>query len=231
MREIKISGTIINNSQKWIYDYFGEESTCPNDIEKALKDANGEEVKVIVSSGGGDLISGNEIRYLLKNYNGDLTIHNVSLAASAAAVICTARKCTAEPTSMFMWHNVSLSASGDYNVMDHTSEILKTANKSVAAALVEKTGKSEEECLEIMNKETWFTAQEAKEIGIVDEIIENTNINNNQSNKVNLKLTASFANIIPESVINKMKAKRESKNKSLNEKFINLKYRGLQNEI
>ena len=163
MKDLKIKGVIIPNDDKWIYDLFDYESTCPNDVENFLNQANGEDVRVIVSSGGGDVMAGNDIRFLLKDYKGNLKIHNTSIAASAAAVICSVegRECTAEPTAMFMWHNVATYAEGDYNAMDKTSNVLKVANRAIVQGLVNKTGKSESECLEIMNKETWYTAKDA----------------------------------------------------------------------
>ena len=51
------------------------------------------------------------------------------------------------------------------------SERLKTLNASIASAFVKKTGKSEAEILEMMDRETWLTANQAKEAGIVDAII------------------------------------------------------------
>lgn len=226
MKEIKVKGVIIPNDDKWIYDWYGEDSTCPKDIEKVLKEANGEAVRVIVNSPGGDIFAGGEIRFLLKDYKGDVTIHNVALAASAAAIICTARKCTAEPTAMFMWHNVASIASGDYNIMDKTSEVLKTANKAMSQALIEKTGKSEEECLAIMNKESWYTAHEALQEGIIDGVAGSE-----------LKLVASYSSgLIPQSVIAKMKAQKQEEfiaksNLELQNKFKFLSLGGKTDEI
>lgn len=48
---------------------------------------------------------------------------------------------------------------------------MQTANKAVAAAYLEKTGKSMEELLGIMDAETWMDAQKAVEYGFVDEVM------------------------------------------------------------
>lgn len=50
--------------------------------------------------------------------------------------------------------------------MQQEAEILQTANKAVAAAYLEKTGKSMEELLGIMDAETWMDAQKAVEYGL-----------------------------------------------------------------
>ncbi len=55
--------------------------------------------------------------------------------------------------------------------MTHEAEVLRTANNSIAAAYLEKTGKSMEELLGIMDAETWMDAQKAVEYGFVDEVM------------------------------------------------------------
>ena len=72
-----------------------------------------------------------------------------------------------------------------------------------------KTGKTKEELLSMMNSEKWFTPQEAKEQGFIDEILF---IENDVSNK----LVAGFkANIIPAQIINKMKIEKEQEQLNL----------------
>lgn len=97
----------------------------------------------------------------------------VGMAASAASYIATARKCVMTPVGLYMIHNASGSASGDYHALDKGSEILQTVNKAITAAYVEKTSMSQEKILELMDKETWLTADEAVAYGFVDAIIEN----------------------------------------------------------
>ena len=93
------------------------------------------------------------------------------------------------PTGLFMIHNVSSGATGDYRDMQHQSEVLKTANKSVANAYREKTGMSEAKLLDMMDKETWLSAEDAVKKGFVDEIMfqknEGLNIYNSTGHMIN----------------------------------------------
>jgi len=93
------------------------------------------------------------------------------LAASAASVIAMAGYCEISPTALMMVHNVSSNASGDYHVMEHQADVLKTANKTIAAAYVAKTGMSEADALAMMDKETWVDAQQAVELKLADEVM------------------------------------------------------------
>ena len=171
MRKIEVKGTIVGNADKWIYEWFGMDATCPKDVNAAISEANGEPLLVEINSGGGDVFAGSEIYTALKAYAGTVGINIVGLAASAASVIAQAGHSRISPTALFMVHNVSGSAAGDFHDMQQEAEILQTANKAVAAAYLEKTGKSMEELLGIMDAETWMDAQKAVEYGFVDEVM------------------------------------------------------------
>lgn len=171
MRKIEVKGTIVGNADKWIYEWFGMDATCPKDVNAAIGEANGEPLLVEINSGGGDVFAGSEIYTALKAYTGAVEINIVGLAASAASVIAQAGHSRISPTAFFMVHNVSGSAAGDFHDMQQEAEILQTANKAVAAAYLEKTGKSMEELLGIMDAETWMDAQKAVEYGFVDEVM------------------------------------------------------------
>ena len=171
MRKIEVKGTIVGNADKWIYEWFGMDATCPKDVNAAISEANGEPLLVEINSGGGDVFAGSEIYTALKAYAGTVEINIVGLAASAASVIAQAGHSRISPTALFMVHNVSGSAAGDFHDMQQEAEILQTANKAVAAAYREKTGKSMEELLGIMDAETWMDAQKAVEYGFVDEVM------------------------------------------------------------
>lgn len=171
MRKIEVKGTIVGNADKWIYEWFGMDATCPKDVNAAISEANGEPLLVEINSGGGDVFAGSEIYTALKAYAGTVEINIVGLAASAASVIAQAGHSRISPTALFIVHNVSGSAAGDFHDMQQEAEILQTANKAVAAAYLEKTGKSMEELLGIMDAETWMDAQKAVEYGFVDEVM------------------------------------------------------------
>ncbi len=168
--EINIKGTIIPNDDKGMYNFFGVQSTCPNDVKKALDLAGGENVDIYINSGGGDIFSATEIYSVIRSYKGNTKIHVTGIAASAASVIMCAGSCDISPTSMVMIHNVSTVAGGDFRDFRHESETLRKADKAMCQAYVLKTGKSEDELLALMDKETWFTAKEAVELGLCDEL-------------------------------------------------------------
>lgn len=194
---IDIKGPIITNDDKWIYDWFGVASCCPADIRSQLDDVTDDEsVQVVINSSGGDIFAASEIYDMLAESNATI---KVIFAASAASYIACA--CTSEivPTGMLMIHNVSSYAAGDYNDMAHESDVLLKASKAVATAYQLKTGMSENELIGLMDKETWFTADEAVKKGFIDKVTEYA------EKPKEVKLAASLNGLIPDTIIKQMR--------------------------
>lgn len=164
--KLKINGSIIPNSYKEVYEYYGLEGTAPNDILSELPE--NEDVEITINSYGGSLSAGNEIYTGLMEFTGKVTV-KVIMAGSAASLIAMAgTEVQMSPVGQIMIHNVSMYADGDYREMDKASEILRKSNASLSNAYQLKTGKSREEILSLMDDETWLTAEEAIELGFAD---------------------------------------------------------------
>lgn len=208
MPKIKIKGPIISNNDQWIYDYFDIEATSPGKVENIIEKAEGQDLEVDINSNGGSVFAGSEIYTMLKSYKGNVTVRIVGLAASAASVIAMAgKKVLMSPTAQIMIHNVSAYSEGDYRDMDHTSNILKSANKTIANAYRLKSGMSEEDLLSMMDSETWLTAEKALEHKLIDEVMFSDELN----------LVASINSpMLPMEVINKIRNMKETFNPTTN---------------
>lgn len=216
--DINIKGDIVSDDYAWIYDWLGYNYTSPSIISNAIKEANGEPLNIKINSPGGDIFSASEIYSELRDYKGEVNIKITGIAASAASVISMAGKSSMSPTAQLMVHNVSTSTSGDYRDMDHMSEVLKNANDTIANAYMCKSGMTREQALELMNNETYLTAQKAKELGLIDEIMfEDTN-KVNLSNLLNVNLNGFYnsCSSIPTELLNNLikNAKNQPKNKA-----------------
>lgn len=172
MATINIRGDIVGNDDKWIYEWFDMEATCPRDVKDILEAAEeNEPIEVLVNSGGGSVMAGQEIYSALKG-NSRVTIKIQSMAGSAAGVVAMAGHCLISPVAMIMIHNVSMSgASGDYHDMQKNAEILKQMNAAMANAYAEKSGRPLDEILRMMDRETWLTANQCLEYQFVDGIL------------------------------------------------------------
>ena len=198
MKRINVYGVIIPNDYKWYFDWFDEDSTCPRDVNNILNEANGEEVEVYINSPGGIIEAGSEIYTMLREYQGGIKIKIVGQACSAASIIAMAGHCEMSPTALMMVHCVSTRASGNHSDMEKTAEVLRTADDALSNAYMAKSGMSKEEALEMMEKETWLTAHQAKERGLVDAIM--------FEESEPLKLTASNFELPTEEQMSRVKA-------------------------
>lgn len=174
-KRIDVKGQIIESGNEWVYDWLGLENTSPKKIIKALQEAGGEDVEIYINSPGGSIFAGSEIYTELRNYSGKKIIKITGIAASAASVIAQAGECEISPTGMFMIHNVKTSASGDYRDMDNTGDALRAANQSIMNAYIDKTGMDAEILQDLMDRETYLSAQQAVDHGFVDKIMFSNN--------------------------------------------------------
>lgn len=195
--KINVKGAIVPNNEKWIYDLLDMDATSPNDIIDALPSTN-EDVEVIINSGGGEVMSGSEIYTALKSYAGNVNVKVVGVAASAASVIAMAGD-TIEmsPTAQMMIHNASTLAYGDDRAMASASKMLNSVNRGIANAYMNKTGKSEQEILDLMNKESWMSAQDAVDLGFADS---------KMFDESATRLVANTGHMIPKNAIDKVSA-------------------------
>lgn len=170
--KINIRGVMIPNDYKWYYDWFGEDSTCPADIQKVLdKFQDGDEIEVYINSPGGVIDVGSEIYTLLRSMKDNVKIYITGEACSAASIAAMAAYCEMSPTALMMVHCVSSGVRGNHNDMEHMAEVLRTADKALCTAYIAKTGMTESEVLTMMENETWMTAEQAKEKGLIDSIM------------------------------------------------------------
>ena len=171
MGKVKISGVIIPNDYQRIYDWLEWDATSPRKVEQQLSDIDGD-VTVEINSGGGSLFHGSEIYTVLKEHPKSVTVKILGVAASAASVIAMAGdKILMSPTSQMMIHNATVVTEGDYRDMESATNLLKNANQTAVNAYKIKSGMEDKELLELMDKETWFTAHQALENKLIDEIM------------------------------------------------------------
>lgn len=231
MSKVKISGVIIPNDYQRIYDWLEWDATSPRRVEQQLSEIEGD-VTVEINSGGGSLFHGSEIYTLLKEHPQNITVKITGVAASAASVIAMAGdKILMSPTSQMMIHNATVVTEGDYRDMESATNLLKNANQTAVNAYKIKSGMEDKELLELMDKETWFTAHQALENKLIDEIMFENQI----------QVAASLGGgLLPQAVVKKLseilieKEEQPTNNKSdfLMAKLNLLKLKGdMQNEF
>lgn len=171
MARVDVRGVIIPNSYKEWYDYWGEESTCPRDISEAVANLpDGEDLDVYINSPGGEIASGSEIYSILRGCD-RVRIHITGQAHSAASIVAMAGWSEMSPTALMMVHCVSTWGSGNHSDFEHTAGVLREADEALCTAYTAKSGMTKKDALEMMEHETWMTAEKAKEKGLIDAVM------------------------------------------------------------
>ena len=165
----------MDNDSANIARWFGwHDLTAPRDIQAALEAAGGEDVTILVNSPGGDLFSGAEIRSMLRRYAGRTTALFQGYGASAATLAATGcQVIQSEPGALLCYHNPSGSAEGDWRDMAGASKSLKNAQDSILDTYLARPGcrATRVELVSLMDKDIWITPTQAREYGLIDEIV------------------------------------------------------------
>lgn len=171
-KRINLKGPLIANNSQEVYDYYGMEATSAKSIIEKLPEDNSD-IILEVNSNGGLVTVGSEIFTALRNYKGKVTAEITGMAASAASVaVMGADKVVMSPTAQMMVHKALFNwVSGNSDDLDKASNALKSSDKAIVNAYVAKTGKSEDEIMDLMRNETFMSAQDAVEKGFADEVM------------------------------------------------------------
>jgi ATP-dependent protease ClpP protease subunit len=124
-----------------------------------------------INSEGGSVFEGLAIFNMLKAHPAQITVYIDGLAASMASYLAMVGDLVIMPeNAMMMIHNPRMGAMGEVKDMEKAMQILSTAKKAMLGAYVTKSGKTEQEVVDIMDAETWITGVEAVALGFADEV-------------------------------------------------------------
>lgn len=154
-----------------IYDEIGFGGVTAKQFAADLKKLKGQHIDLRINSVGGSVIEGAAIFNALKRHKGGLTVHIDGLAASMASVIAMAGEETRiAENALLMIHNPWSMTMGDAADLRKEADVLDKLKATLVNAYVRKTGQPRAAIEQMMDDEKWMDAQEALELGFVDEI-------------------------------------------------------------
>lgn len=178
-----------------------------------LKQIDSEEINVRINSYGGEVFTASAIYSMLKRHSATINVFIDGIAASAASVIAMAGdKVTMPENAMLMIHNPLTWTQGNASELRETADLLDKVRDTLVATYRNKTGLDDATIIELLDDETFLTAQEAQEYGFIDVIENETKIAASLTrekmvvNGMNLD-PAKFANM-PEKWLNKPSASK-----------------------
>ncbi len=158
-----------------MYDYIGGDmfgdGITEGMVSAALSASDARSVTLNINSPGGDAFAGVAIRNVLAQSSKTVKVNVIGLAASAASIIAMAGDTiTMHSGSVMMIHPAQALAMGNSAEMRKMADTLDTVTDSIADVYTAKTGLDKQTVLDMMNAETWMTADDAVAKGFATQV-------------------------------------------------------------
>ena len=232
--DIYIYGDVEGDSYDWWTDEVIESETSANHFRDELaKYPNATQINIYINSYGGSVFEGTAIYNQLRRHPAHKTVYIDGFACSIASVIAMAGDEIVMPrNALMMIHNMWMGAVGNAAELRKAADDLDVINAAGRGAYLAKSGDKlpEEKLVEMMDAETWLTAEDCIAYGLADrladqdadmknaaEVLKSANLSAQQRIDVQRSLAAQLRELTkPEE---KPKEKAEPKPKDNKNKF------------
>jgi ATP-dependent Clp protease protease subunit len=135
---------------------------------------SGKDISIYINSPGGSVSAGLGIYDTMQFINSDVQTICTGMAASMAAVLLVAGaegKRSALPHSRVMIHQPMGGAQGQASDIEITAREIQKLKKELYTIISEHSNQPFEKVWADSDRDYWMTAQEAKEYGMIDEVL------------------------------------------------------------
>lgn len=151
--------------------WFGDISS--EGIREALDGVNAKEIEIHIHSNGGDAFEGVAICNYLRNHPASITAVVDGMCASAASVIAMgADKVIMPRNTTMMVHRAATMAFGNAQDLEKRAEMLRNVDDALIQSYTTRFNGEFFELEQLLDNETYMTAEKAKSYGFCDEIVE-----------------------------------------------------------
>ena len=222
------------NEEKTIYINYLIDSWALDNLRWDFMNAEGRDVVLKIHSCGGSVFDGLAMSELINSYAGKTKTVGVGLIASMASVILmAANEVTMNRDSFLMIHSAIWGSEGNANEMRKDADLLDKVSGVIAKIYqrqAAKNGKeiSDKDIKKMMDAETWLTAEEALELGLIDSIGDEAETATDMPTKASPTNSKEFKNLLssfkntPQAVLDKYAPKMDiNQKKSFIQTFAN----------
>ena len=139
-----------------------------------LNSTGDDDVKLFVDTRGGEVISGLSLIDVMNFITPDVSTYCMGMCASMGAVILssgTKGKRNSLPHGEIMIHQIRRGNEGVFSDMKINLEHSERLQHELYSILASNTGKTIDEIAHDADRDKWFTAEEALQYGLIDNII------------------------------------------------------------
>lgn len=157
-----------------IYDAIGPDwagMVSDRAVINALDQLKGaKKIHVRLNSPGGDAFMGVSVMNAFRRHEAKIIVHVDALAASAASIIAMgADRIVMHEGSMLMIHRAWTIALGNSEDMAKVAETLGKVDQNMVDIYHRRSGLDKAKVKQLVDAETWMSAQEAVDMGFADE--------------------------------------------------------------
>lgn len=167
----------ITDNKLYLYgtvgDYWG--GITLDEVKYQVKNMEKTNLIVHIHSYGGDATEGVAIRNFLMDSFSNIDVVIDGIAASSASIIAMCGKTLTMPAgTTYMIHNPWAGIIGNRQDLLREAKALESLEQSYRNVYMERFTGTEEELMELMEEESWLTAEEAGELGFATKVAEPT---------------------------------------------------------
>ena len=163
--------------------------------------ARTDDIDLRINSVGGDVFEGLMIYDVLKQYQGKVTVHIDGLAASMASVISqVGDEILIAENASFMVHRMRGMVAGRPEEIQRWAEHAQALEQKSLDIMMQNSTLSEERVREMLNEQTFLTAEQAVEAGWATQVVGSSQLDESeleQSKQAQIQLWNSFAQPTP----------------------------------
>lgn len=170
----RVTNATDTEAEMYVYDEiggWGVEAGAFADALRGLGDVR--KLTVRINSPGGDYFDGVAIHNMLSQHKATVHVVIDGLAASAATIVAMAGdKVSIGRGGQMMIHDALVATVGNAQDLREMAEQLDRTSEDIADMYARRAGGSATEWRDRMRAETWFSADEAVDAGLADEVID-----------------------------------------------------------
>jgi ATP-dependent Clp protease, protease subunit len=163
---------------KWAWEEYGEVSsiTFKNELDQLGEGI--ETINLYINSPGGSVFETMAMIAMLERHPADVISYIDGVGASCASVLpMISKKIIMYANSMLMIHNAWTFASGNADQLRKAADDIERINQSMIQFYLNRAGDKLNAATlkQLLDAETWLSAEEAMNYGLCDEILETNN--------------------------------------------------------
>lgn len=163
----------------YLYGVIGGKGVNAQSFIKQLQEAGDvNTITVYINTVGGSFYAGLAIFNTLKQHKAVVTTRVMGYGLSIGSVIMLAGdRVEAAKNSLMMIHRANTKVGGDVSDLEKAIEILKKHELIMVPEYVERLKIDDAAVRKLLAIETWYTAEEAQEAGLIDVVIDEVELN------------------------------------------------------